>query len=216
MRSSTTPASSTATPSLRTHPRAWWAAPSDVGPQHDLVERLARRHRRPPPSRRRDRGRDHRAAGDRTVTGRSGPAQAGPQGLEGGHEDRRLDPPRPPQVGRDGRARDRRPPRPRRPGAADGAACTQRSRSTSPGCGPPARRRCRRAGHRRRWADAWARSARRLRGRTRPAPADPSRRPADGPPPATGEVTLPPKAPPLASGVTGSPPGTHHDASGSR
>ena len=28
--------------------------------------------------------------------------------------------------------------------------------------------------------------------------------------------TLPPKAPPLASGVAGSPPGAHHDASGSR
>src|ERR671910_221325 len=37
-------------------------------------------------------------------------------------------------------------------------------------------------------------------------------RPAAG----TGEDSLPPNAPPLASGVTGSPPGSHHDASGSR
>ena len=33
---------------------------------------------------------------------------------------------------------------------------------------------------------------------------------------ATGELALPPNAPPLASGLAGSPPGTHHDASGSR
>src|SRR5581483_6357368 len=33
---------------------------------------------------------------------------------------------------------------------------------------------------------------------------------------ATGDAALPPNAPPLASGVTGSPPGAHHEASGSR
>ena len=33
---------------------------------------------------------------------------------------------------------------------------------------------------------------------------------------ATGEETLPPNAPPLVSGPTGSPPGSHQAASGSR
>src|SRR2546430_11965122 len=32
----------------------------------------------------------------------------------------------------------------------------------------------------------------------------------------TGDDSLPPNAPPFASGVDGSPPGSHHDASGSR
>src|SRR5262249_54096651 len=32
----------------------------------------------------------------------------------------------------------------------------------------------------------------------------------------TGDATLPPNAPPFASGDAGSPPGAHHDASGSR
>ncbi len=39
-----------------------------------------------------------------------------------------------------------------------------------------------------------------------------SRRAAAG----AGEVALAPKAPPLARGVAGSPPGRHHEASGSR
>ncbi len=43
-----------------------------------------------------------------------------------------------------------------------------------------------------------------------------ARRPAAGRPPPTSLDRLPPNAPPLASGVTGSPPGAHHEASGSR
>ena len=44
-------------------------------------------------------------------------------------------------------------------------------------------------------------------------PCSSARRRATAP---TSLVALPPNAPPLASGVAGSPPGTHHDASVSR
>ena len=69
----------------------------------------------------------------------------------------------------------------------------------------------------RRSAGASARGARRPRASTRRAPARPVRvgeLAGRGRRPAT--PTLPPNAPPLASGVAGSPPGAHHDASGSR
>ena len=68
------------------------------------------------------------------------------------------------------------------------------------------------AGARRRSAAAWGRGGRRPRGRTPPAPAGRAGRPAGVPPPAPARYSLPPKAPPLARGVAGSPPGRHQDA----
>ena len=202
VRSSTVPSSSTATPSLRTHPSAWWTAPDDVGPQHDLVEGLARRHRHRAPSRRRRPWRwPRRPSGDRTVTGTARP--------------RRAPAPRPSRAAR--RTAASAQPAPRRsadtggpgtatssttrPGATDATALTHRSRPAEPGVRAT-----------RSTPDPVGAHTGRDRGALRPVahhvlagehdPHRPARarRPGDGPPPATGEATFPPKAPPLASG----------------
>ena len=68
----------------------------------------------------------------------------------------------------------------------------------------------------RRSADASVRAARRLRARTRRAPRARSGRRARARRAGAAECALPPNAPPFASGDAGSPPGSHHDASGSR
>ena len=98
VRSSTVPSASTATPSLRTQPSAWWTAP-----WRRTAAPPRRAPRRPPPSPTPPRRHAHRGAGPGplrrpvTVTGRPGPTSARAPGLGGGEEHGGLGPPRPPE-----------------------------------------------------------------------------------------------------------------------
>ena len=96
----------------------------------------------------------------------------------------------------DRRAERRRGRPPRRPRSRDGRRRSERRRRDRRPLGPEPH-------------DVFAREH-------DPHRRDRSGRRARGAAAATGDDTLPPNAPPLASGFAGSPPGSHHDASGSR
>ena len=223
-------------PSVSTQPSAMCAAPIAVGAQHDFVERITGRdpHRARARSCRRRRARPARRRARRSPHERAGVEQHARDALvahelaRGRHRARSARP----RAAR--RARRARPPRrcgrgrrARRP-----LTCSPLPVSLDRGTAsrPRARERARPARRRRRRS---ARVAVEHRGRRdrRPLRAQPhdvlagehhahrcgrSGRRARARDARGDEVSLPPNAPPFASGVAGSPPGSHHDASGSR
>ena len=207
VRSTGSPAASTAIPSLHTMPERLVHRAERVGAQGHGTEDLARPHvdldpaARPRPPGAVRPGRCRRRARRRAPRRGRGVAAGGAR--EHGPRRQHLGPARAAQVGRH-----------RRPGDVDHLDLARRGSTPahgrqrlrgrpSPPCGRRGRPRCRRRGARGPGAGAWARAARRPRGATARGRRHRWRRRAPGRRPGTGLWRLPPKAPPLASGRGG-------------